>query len=158
VQTLVQSQAEPGWAKTFADLQVLEEGVCKAYEPQLENGRAYRFRLLANPTVKKTVEKDGKEKHKTRLGIMGEAEQRVWLERKLKRAGAEVLESRVVRNGMQYAYKGGQKEEEGRQAHLAVLYEGVLRAIDAALLKQAVESGIGSGKGYGLGLLSLGHV
>lgn len=156
---LVQTQEEPVWEKAFSDLPVLDKPAeCKAFDLKLVNGQTYRFRLLANPTVKKTVEKEGEEKRKTRLGVLGEAEQRAWLERKLMEAGGEILECRVVRQAMQYAYKSGQNEEGGRQAHLAVLYEGVLRANDAALLRQAVESGIGSGKGYGFGLLSLGHI
>lgn len=160
VSILVQSHVEPDWEKAFADLQVLEGPVeCKVFELHLFQGRAYRFRLLANPTVKKTVEKEGEEQRKTRLGILGEAEQLAWLERKLTEAGADLLEGRVVRHWMQVSYKRGQHgEQEGKQTHLAVWFEGTLHIRDPIRSKQAVESGIGPSKGYGFGLLSLGSV
>lgn len=37
----------------------------------------------------------------------------------------------------------------------AVLFEGVLRVTDAAAFRAALERGIGSGKAYGFGLLSV---
>ena len=44
----------------------------------------------------------------------------------------------------------------GRAVFEAVLFEGILRLADPALLAWAVENGIGQGKAYGFGLLFMG--
>ena len=111
------------------------------------------MRLLANPTVKKTVEKEGETK-KARLGLLKEADQLAWLKRKLEAAGAELLGCQASPCGLQHSRKGAHKSPAD-QAHLAVLYEGVLQAADPARLRTALEAGLGPAKGFGFGLLSL---
>jgi len=156
VQILAQSTRAPDWQKAFGDFPVLlhppEE---KAFDPRLLEGARYRFRLLANPTVKVTVEKEGEESRKTRRGLIKEKDQLEWIKRKLEAAGAEVLGCMTVPRGLQHSHKGG---NEGSQTHLAVLFEGVLAVQDAMKLKTALQDGIGSAKGYGFGLLSLARV
>jgi CRISPR system Cascade subunit CasE len=152
---LVQSHVEPQWETAFADLPVLLGAPeTKLFDVQLQVGRSYRFRLLANPTVKKTAPKDGNEKHKFRIGLHREEDQRAWIERKLVAVGAELSDCLIVPRGSQHSRKGV-KNDEGQQTHLAVLFEGVLKANDPALLQQALQTGIGSAKGFGFGLLSL---
>ena len=145
-QILVQSQTEPNWGASFSGFSVL---ACspehKPFQPCLEAGRRYRFRLLANPTVKR----DGK-----RLGLLREEDQRAWLVRKITDAGAELLGCTVSPHGLQRSGKNPYKEAAA-QTHLAVLFEGVLRVTDPTLMTAAIENGIGAAKGYGFGLLSL---
>jgi CRISPR system Cascade subunit CasE len=153
-QILVQSQNEPDWKKTFDDFPVfLCPPECKPFMPKLKAGCSYRFRLLANPTVKKTVDHDGKQK-KARLGLLNEEAQKNWLQRKTEAAGSKVLASRTLPRGIQHSRKNPAKDEN-HQTHLAVLFEGILHVKDASLLQAALENGIGSAKGYGFGLLSL---
>lgn len=153
-QILVQSQNEPNWKKTFADFPVLlRSAECKLFMPQLRAGGSYRFRLLANPTIKKTVDHDGEQK-KARLGLLNEEAQQNWLQRKIEAAGSKVLVSRILPRGFQHSRKNPAKDEN-HQTHLAVLFEGVLHVNDASLLQAALETGIGSAKGFGFGLLSL---
>jgi len=155
VQLLVQSQHEPDWQVAFIDLPVLDRPPeCKSFTLRLPQGLPLRFRLLANPTVKKTqVHADGKET-KTRLGLIHEADQEAWLRRKLDAAGADLLDCRITPRGVQHSRKPAAKGE-GSQSHLAVLFEGVLRVRDSAALETALAEGFGSGKGFGFGLLSL---
>jgi CRISPR system Cascade subunit CasE len=144
-QILVQSRTEPDWAASLGDLSVLAgEPEHKAFQPCLEAGRLYRFRLLANPTVKR----DGK-----RLGLLREEAQRAWLARKLAEAGGELSGCVVVPQGFRHSRKN--PKEDDAQTHLAVLFEGVLRVTDPTLVAAAIENGVGPAKGYGFGLLSL---
>jgi len=156
-QILVQSQNEPDWKKAFDDFPVLlRPPECKPFRPQLKDGDSYRFRLLANPTVKKTVDHDGEQK-KARLGLLNEEAQQDWLQRKIEAAGSRVLASRTLPRGFQHSRKNPSKDEN-HQTHLSVLFEGFLLVNDASLLQAVLETGIGSAKGFGFGLLSLAPV
>jgi len=152
---LVQTYNAPVWNRAFDEFDVLlHEPEHKAFSPVLVNEGLYRFRLLANPTAKKTFEKDNGEKHKTRLGIFKEADQIEWLKRKLSESGAELVNWRVIPRGMVYSHKNPQKDKR-TQVHYAVLFEGILKVIQSEQLLQSLQTGIGSAKGYGFGLLSL---
>jgi CRISPR system Cascade subunit CasE len=153
-QILVQSQQEPDWDQAFQDFPVLScRPEFKRFVPILKAGNSYRFRLLANPTTKRTIAAEGEPK-KVRLGLLNEDAQQNWLERKMGAAGCKVLTSRIVPQGFQHSRKNPAKDEN-RQTHLAVLFEGILQVEDATLLHNALETGIGSAKGFGFGLLSL---
>lgn len=151
---LVQSHNNPNWQAAFGDFPVLQGNPeQKEFEPRLQARRTYRFRLLANPTVKKTNEKEGLI-GKARFGLFSEQLQYGWLKRKLADAGAELLDWRIIPRGMQHSRKDPAKDSQS-QTHYAVLFEGALVVIEPALLKSALESGIGPAKAYGFGLLSL---
>lgn len=154
MQILVQSHMEPNWPAAFSNFQVLTQPAeYKLFDPKLQPGSVYRFRLLANPAYKKTVEKDG-EKQKTRLGYFKQEDQMAWLRKKLLASGADLLDCIASKRGLQRSSKAPSKQKED-QVHLAVLFEGALRVQDADKLREALESGIGPAKGYGFGLLSL---
>jgi len=147
-QILIQSHTAPDWSTAFDDFRVLAAPPdYKTFAPQLVNGQRYRFRLLANPTVKRA----GK-----RYSLFKIDEQQAWLSRKLMAIGAEVLSTQAMARGLQRSRKNPAKDER-LQTHFAVLYEGVLIAADAESLQVGLENGIGSAKGYGFGLLSLGR-
>ena len=149
-QILIQSHSQPDWSAFVEFPILLTPPEHKAFEPTLESGRRYRFRLLANPTVKKKSP-DGKP---VRLSLFKDDEQRAWVTRKLAEAGAEAVTFMAMPRGLQRSRKNPQKEER-TQTHFAVLFEGILQVTDPAKLRAAVETGIGSAKGYGFGLLSL---
>ena len=149
---LVQTQNEPNWKEVFDDFPVLlRPPECKPFIPKLKAGSFYRFRLFANPTVRKTIDGDGSQK---RLGLLNEEAQQEWLQRKIETAGSQVLACRIQPRGFQHSRKCTAKEEN-HQTHLAVLFEGILQVNDASLLQATLETGIGSAKGFGFGLLSL---
>ena len=150
-QILVQSHVEPDWQLAFNDFAVLR---CppehKAFDLHLQLGRLYRFRLLANPTVKKKSD-DGRP---IRLGLFKEDDQCAWLTRKLEDAGVKLVSTIAAPRGLQRSDKNPAKDEN-TATHFAVLFEGVLQAQNPERLKEVVERGIGSAKSYGFGLLSL---
>ncbi|GHT96957.1 CRISPR-associated endoribonuclease Cse3 [Betaproteobacteria bacterium] len=122
-------------------------------EALLQEGSRYRFRLVANPTVTK----DGK-----RYGLTSEEAQLDWLARQGEKHGftlvtgqqdqkyaVMVAESRVLKG-----LKSGQPPIHLQQVH----YEGLLKLENAAALNQALSTGIGPGKSFGCGLLSVARV
>lgn len=100
-----------------------------------------RFRLAANPTVTRA----GK-----RLGLVGEDAQLEWLGRQGERHGFQVQATLVSGADMMHGRRQG-----GRVSLLRVLFDGVLQVRDPQLLRQAMVSGIGPGKAFGCGMLSL---
>ena len=100
-----------------------------------------RFRLWANPTVTR----EGK-----RRGLVAETEQLAWLTRQGEQHGFSVETVLVTGQDMLDSRKA-----DTRLTLLQVRFEGVLRVTDPTLLSQAVQAGIGPGKAFGCGLLSL---
>lgn len=115
-------------------------------EKLIRDGGRCRFRLLANPTVTR----DGK-----RHGLAKEDEQCTWLERQGKRCGFEVLGCVRASNARVQARQG----RHGRPITLqTALFEGMLAVTDGETLSVSVRQGIGHGKAWGLGLLSLARI
>jgi CRISPR system Cascade subunit CasE len=100
-----------------------------------------RFRMAANPTVTRA----GK-----RLGLVGEDGQLEWLGRQGERHGFQVLGALVSGGDMMYGRRQG-----GRVSLLRVLFDGVMQVRDPQLLRQAMLAGIGPGKAFGCGMLSV---
>lgn len=117
----------------------------KPFNPALlaQAGQRCRFRLLANPTVSR----QGK-----RYGVWEEAAQRDWLVRQLSQAGATVEMVECTRNERWVLRKPGQLEPI---VLCAIGFEGVLTVDKPDALQHALRNGIGRGKSFGLGLLSL---
>ena len=105
------------------------------------NGQLLQFRLRANPTVKR----DGK-----RLGLYTENEQTKWLLRKAECGGFKVLHVVLKSAGKRKATTNG-----AGATFVAITFEGVLSVTDADKFAQTLESGIGSAKGFGFGMLSV---
>jgi CRISPR system Cascade subunit CasE len=149
---LVQSRTVPDWSwlaepNVRAYLLAVAEPnpAIKSFELNLTAGQVLSFRLLANPTVKR----DGK-----RLGLYCEEEQMRWLVRKAAESGCRVRTAHASHQ----TSAGGPIHKNGTTHDLnllAVQFDGVLQVLDGDRLCQAVRDGIGSGKGFGFGLLSL---
>ncbi len=105
----------------------------------VETERRYRFRLLANPTVTR----DGK-----RYGLASESEQIDWLTRKADKSGFVVETALVTASDVVFLKNGDIVLQQA-------CFEGVLTAKDDDALQTATAQGIGPGKAFGLGLLSL---
>lgn len=112
-------------------------------EGWLQPEQCYRFRLFANPTVTR----DGK-----RQGLVSEDAQLAWLARQGERHGFAVEAALVTGSELLRSRK--------QNSHISVLqacFDGRLRVQDCAALALALRSGIGPGKAFGCGLLSLGR-
>jgi len=154
---LLQSTLEPEWGWLDEDgargylLDVAEPNpAVKSFVVNVAAGQTLAFRLRANPTVKRKFPSGD---HK-RVGIYGEEKQIEWLRRKGEHHGFRLLSARTSGqdevNGS--AWRNGHKH---RLKLVAVQFDGLLQVIDPERLGEAVRQGIGSGKGFGFGLLSL---
>lgn len=160
---LVQSRALPVWSRigipgwlSQADPTIdLEDRLKLA---SLKAGQRFRFRLRANPCVKR----DGK-----RLGLLKLEAQEKWVMCKGEQNGfslprqladfdfSESLRHRIdVRISQEQMLRGVQ-HTGNRICIYSVLYDGVLTVTDPDKFLHALKSGIGHGKVMGLGLLSV---
>lgn len=160
---LVQSRVMPDWSRLPEDYLLARPGlenpavkpVAHIYE-NIGSNALFAFRLRANPTRKIDTKTgpDGRRRHGRRVELVREEDQVAWLKRKAQAGGFEVLAVRIR----------GVTKEEGRKSGpsgsaltvAGVLYEGYLRVTDPRkFLEHSLARGVGPGKAYGMGLLSL---
>lgn len=150
---LVQSEVVPQWDRV--------EPVSAETRPwpfELAEGDALRFFLRANPT---RARKDRKEfgeldpaqfraRRGRRVPLWNPEERERWLVRKALQAGFSLTGVRTS-NARPWRWRHGST----RALHDGVDFEGTLRVVDPARLADALRAGIGAGKAFGFGLLSL---
>jgi CRISPR system Cascade subunit CasE len=114
----------------------------------------YRFSLLANPTrKKKALNPDGSaKKNGRREPIRTNADLAAWLHRKAAAGGfaVEADSLRILPRGNEFFSKTG-----ARGTHAAVEFQGTLTVCDHERFRAACETGIGSAKAFGFGLLAI---
>ncbi len=157
---LVQSAIEPDWDYAFHNACGLLTGApqCREYNPEFATGQKVRFRLMANPTrrlSKNSIGPDGEVVTERWVGKrvpvandqLGE-----WLALKVA-AWAQVDNDKLtVRPG----YVSVAKNETGlKEKFRSALYDGVMTITDPSGCLAAVQSGIGSAKAFGFGLVSM---
>ena len=163
---MVQSKHKPDWTRFHANAPteyLRGEVQCKAIEPDLRLDSIWMFRLRANPTKREGGQPAG-QKGK-RVGIYREAERLAWLERKAQASGFRLLQVNVRDEGRAHHLSREGKttsivqvrcEVEGRKTSFsAARFDGTLQVMDTELFQATLAKGIGAGKGFGFGLLSL---
>ena len=129
-----------------------------AYPPllqRIEPGGVWPFRLVANPT-KSCVSEPGKRgKVHAHISV---PHQKEWLQNRAAHNGFSLNEEdfTVVHNQWNIFRKNPSQESKVRL--LAVTYEGVLTVTDTEQFRKALTEGIGRGKAYGMGLLTVAGV
>jgi CRISPR system Cascade subunit CasE len=168
---LVQSNIEPDWTVLPEDY-CLETGgesnpTCKLvaqHYAAVQNGMTLLFRLRANPTrrVSPRCESETNPRfYGKRVELYREEEQIAWLGRKAEAHGFRLLAVKVNRNVpnlntiSESKIKGRRSDTEKPVTFGSVLFEGRLAVTDADRFREALAQGIGSGKAYGFGLLSI---
>ena len=173
VALLVQSSIQPDWNNLPSDylLEVhgeAENPGCKPIDEAyqlLQPGTRLRFRLRANPT-RRVSQKCSREKssgHGKRVELYKEEDQIAWLERKAETGGFRLLGVRINPDVLNVRASpenkaSGWRNHEGQKRGLtfgSVLFEGELAITDNEKFQTALAVGIGSGKAYGFGLLSI---
>lgn len=142
---LVQAQVSADWSVLEGLPNYLKSNAeTRDISPEgwLQPERCYRFRLFANPTVTR----DGK-----RQGLVSEEAQLAWLARQGERHGFAVEAALVTGSELLRSRK-----QDSRICVLQACFEGRLRVQNSTALASALRSGIGAGKAFGCGLLSLG--
>uniref|UniRef100_UPI00214741E7 type I-E CRISPR-associated protein Cas6/Cse3/CasE n=1 Tax=Endozoicomonas sp. ONNA2 TaxID=2828741 RepID=UPI00214741E7 len=118
-----------------------------------------RFRLRCNPVRSVKDERRGEVTRNgttytrsVRVPLIREEQQQQWLEKKLRQAGAQLLAVNVVQEAPLYFRK--KREKRGGKIQ-PVLFEGVLQIEAPQQFSNALISGFGPAKSFGMGLLSL---
>jgi len=176
---LVQSQTAPDWSFlqtiTFQNYllptdprQGDENPAVKTRAIEFQLGQTLAFRLRANPTKRLSAGKGYKGK---RVGIYKEEEQLTWLQQRSVPCGFRLLHTQIIQGSkVQWAAlreieqnrkKTGEVSEEKalpKPGLIEVQFDGILQVTDPTAFLTAVQAGIGSGKAFGFGLLSLAPV
>jgi CRISPR system Cascade subunit CasE len=163
----VQSASEPDWDQLPTGyLQRAQSKAIDGMLHSLETGQRLRFRLLANPTRRATGFRVGAEGRPEtefkgkRVPLKGDDELRQWIARQGARCGFEippvagaavVPDVSISNTGISFGRKGN-----ARITVASALFDGHLRITDRGSFLEAVRVGVGPGKAYGHGLLSLG--
>jgi CRISPR system Cascade subunit CasE len=177
---LVQSDHEPHWERLPTGY-LVEPAECKALDFQVAAGQRLRFRLRANPTKRVAAKNErlGGVMVGKRVGLTTEADQLRWLLRKGEEGGFRIpgqwVQSEDPRTGQpRLDVKTGKplvipnfrvdvvpegRIPNGKPGHggafLAVRFEGSLVVTDPDVFRQTFADGIGTGKAFGFGLLSV---
>ena len=158
---LVQSQVPPDWNKLpnpdillpadpFAGL---DNPALKEVNLALSVGQSLRFRLVANPSIKKVRrDENGKRRNSNRVPLVHEDKQLEWLQGQAAAHGFHVLQATISQTQKQTSHKKGSKHPI---TLYTVQFDGHLQITEAALFQQALRAGIGPAKAFGCGLLSL---
>jgi len=114
----------------------------KKFRATFKRGGIYRFRLRANPTIKK----GGK-----RIPITAETDNTNWLHRKSELGGFSVFSvDSLVRESVITGIRGRNKITFN-----STLFEGLLMVSDVKKFTSTFLGGLGGGKSFGFGMLSL---
>lgn len=164
---LVQSGSAPDWSKLPAGylLQLNEPNPASkaigAHYAAISSGMRLAFRLRANPTrkIETKTGPDGVRRNGRRVELTREEDQHAWLARRAEQAGFAIDTMQVQPDAALGAHQRARRTA-GRSGltHYAVLFEGTLTVMDTDCFKAALVSGIGPGKAYGFGLLSIAPV
>ena len=155
---LVQSAIAPDWNHLTTTGYLLPPGAVnvsdnpavKEVNLSLQEGQTLRFRLLANPTIKKVRrDENGKHLNSNRVPLMREEKQLEWLHKRASDNGFKILQVNINQ---------GQKQTSRKKkiTLYTVQFDGHLQIINTNKFKIAVQQGIGPSKAFGCGLLSLG--
>ena len=131
--------------------------------PEFFQHFAYRFSLLANPTVKRVIrDTSGNRKKNGRREPITKREDLVeWMERKAAQHGFTVDSPtlRTIPRPRQIFSKRSRDDESRHQGiHTSLEFVGVLRVVDQDQFQKSVITGIGTAKAFGFGMLCLSPI
>jgi len=150
---LVQSRTAPAWDRLSAPIDYFQEPPqVKPFAPTLRAGQPLAFRLRANPT-KREATPLGSPKQGRRVGLYTDDARLAWLARKASESGFALCSVTQASESPPEC-----QAKAHRAVFSAVRFEGVLRVTDPERLLSVLEGGVGAGKGFGFGLLSLAPV
>lgn len=149
---LVVSKDMPDLAKVADQFGYTGKYETKLYDPlfeRIENGSRWKFCLTANPTCKKTLP-SGK---KLVCAHITAKYQEKWLADKAENYGFSVSDGEFL--AVQSKWYKFYKRDNRMVDILSVTYDGVLTVTDADKFKETLCKGIGRGKAYGMGMLTV---
>jgi len=156
----VQSRVEPDWSFLPAT-SLVEDGLANpsvksvdATYGRIAAGQTLRFRIRANPTRKIDTKSgpNGERRNGRRVPLVGLDAQVEWLSRKAGESGFRLLQVTVAATGSPEMVRSHSRG----CAFQGVVFEGRLVVHEPDRFRAALVQGIGPGKAFGFGLLSVG--
>jgi CRISPR system Cascade subunit CasE len=156
---LVQSAVKPNWEYAFKNARYLlaASPEVKSLDPVFARGQRLRFRLVANPTRKIDTKSgpDGRRRNGKRIPVPIDQLCK-WLADRAELAGFSLdKDSATIQAG--YVFLNKARGGDGQRLRSA-RYDGILNITDPVRFKDSVVCGIGAGKAFGFGLLSVAPV
>ena len=147
VSILVQSQDQPDWSEIAPGylLNLPNNPATKAINLRLQPGQQLDFPLRAISTKRLSAGTGNKGK---RIGLYKMEEQIDWLQRKATDHGFQIYNTMPTQQQLVDDHRQNLK-------FFSVQFDGILQVTDPERLLTAIQSGIGSGKAFGFGLLSV---
>lgn len=161
---LVQSAVRLDWDYAFHNAQYLLAAPpeIKSFDPSFAEGERFLFRLVANPTKRfsrNSFERNGQPVAERWVGkrVPVPTEQLYeWIARRAEAAGF-CVEKDTTTVQPSYIYVNKRQNSEGQRLRY-VRYDGILTITDPKRFRETLVRGIGPGKAFGFGLLSVGPV
>lgn len=155
---MILSETEPDFSSFCAQFSRSDSSwETKSYNgllDRIKNGDKWRFRITANPTKSVPDRKDGN-RGKVYAHITKDHQKKWIMDRSEKNGFLLTDDSYDV---VQEKWFRFYKRESRTISLLAVTYEGILEVTDTELFRNALISGIGRGKAYGMGLITVMHI
>jgi CRISPR system Cascade subunit CasE len=160
----VQSTVSPDWSRlTPGYANSIEVKPINGLYSNISNGTRLVFRLAANPTKRAGKNDTGKDRFRDekrrRIDIRDDEGRIRWLERKGAECGFSLCR---VSTKPEVASVDAMprpalifRHDAGRVTLGKAVFDGVLEVTDADAFRNAIASGIGTGKAYGFGLMSV---
>lgn len=157
---LLLSEEQPklsGLSEQFGPLSGMTHEEIRDYDLVLQRivpGSVWQFRLTANPTKSCAV----KGKPDTRGKVLAHCTveyQKQWLLDRAEKHGFQLLPNGFTVTASRWIHFAKGNEQGRPVSLLAVTYEGVLQVTNAECFTQMLTHGIGRGKAYGLGLMTI---
>jgi CRISPR system Cascade subunit CasE len=137
----------------------MPDGFCvREIAPSFLSHRYYAFDLRANP-VKCLVqrnEKGERSRHGKRVPLVQPDELRDWIDRKGQAGGFRIAVDKPLEIGP--VAKSHFRKKEQAACHGGVQFRGLLEVTDPKKFTETYYAGVGSGKGFGFGMLLLAPV
>ena len=171
---LVQSVLKPDWEYAFQNARHLLAGepAVREFDPEFANGQAYRFRLMMLMVKRRTGPASDASKSRSEHPIRCLLDPAAEGERQRPDPNFTAWRDRLAQEGTRHGFTLDEypshltvqptshllmkPKAAGRpEPFNAACFDGLLTCTDATALRAAVMNGIGRGKAFGMGLLSL---
>lgn len=175
---LVQSAVKPDWDYAFQNARILlaASPEAKPFDPRFDPNQHLRFRLLANPVRKvspRSLDLEGRPFEQRWWGKdvpVPTTDLTKWLKRRAEPGwsapknsegkqsppGFRLVEISEPQGG--YLHVNETPNRRGGRRYRSALYEGIIEITDVDSFRNTLARGIGPGKAFGFGLLSIAPV
>ncbi|MFI6869233.1 type I-E CRISPR-associated protein Cas6/Cse3/CasE [Nocardia sp. NPDC050406] len=150
VHILMQSATQPDPARLSPGYGMAGSRDLTPLLDQLETDVVVRYRIVVNPTKSSH---QGADQRGKRQGLAGD-EAMAWWARRANQCGLALRDTQMSGGGTITGFRRGQ-QQRSRIAIATAKFEGVASVKDAAAVRDSILTGIGRGRAYGCGLLSV---